>query len=236
MNILLVGGSSGFMNRLIQKMKKEGHRVCLLTGNRFKDSSYNRVFESYRFSYDSESVGRVFESVAPDVTVFLGAYDANFHWSEEQRNTPAQFMKGLISLLMGFRGVGKGRFIFLSSDEVYGGDHDQDLTEKDEPRPDTAKGMALAQGEKLCESFGRMMERDIVVLRLQHLYGIPQRRTDCLALPGGPAGERPLGGRGPEAGHAVRVRRRGVHLSDGQLPGPPELALQPLLLRGDQRA
>lgn len=179
MNILLVGGSSGFMNRLIQKMKKEGHRVCLLTGNRFKDSSYNRVFESYRFSYDSESVGRVFESVAPDVTVFLGAYDANFHWSEEQRNTPAQFMKGLISLLMGFRGVGKGRFIFLSSDEVYGGDHDQDLTEKDEPRPDTAKGMALAQGEKLCESFGRMMERDIVVLRLQHLYGIPQRRTDC---------------------------------------------------------
>lgn len=180
MNVLLIGGSSSFMNRLIQKMKKEGHRVCLLTGNRFKDNSYDRVFESYRFSYDSESVGRVFESVVPDVTVFLGAYDANYHWNEEQRNMPAHFMKGLISLLMGFQGIGKGRFIFLSSDEVYGGTHPQDLTEKDEPRPETAKGMALAQGEKLCESFGKMMEQDIVVLRLQGLYGIPQRRTDCV--------------------------------------------------------
>lgn len=179
MNVLLVGGASAFMNRLIQKMKKEGHRVCLLTGNRFKDDSYDRVFESYRFSYDSESVGKVFESVAPDVTVFLGAYDTNFHWNEEQRNMPSRFMMSLISLLMAFRSVGKGRFICLSSEEVYGGDHPRDITEKEEPRPETEKGIALAQGEKLCEAFGKMKEQDVVVLRLQHLYGIPARRADC---------------------------------------------------------
>lgn len=180
MNVLLVGGSSAFMNRLIRKMKKEGHRVCLLTGNRFKDDAYDRVFESYRFSYDSESIGRVFESVAPDVTVFLGAYDMNFRWNEDQRSTPAHFMKGLINLLMAFRSVGKGRFIYLSSEEVYGGDYPREITEEDEARPETEKGAALAQGEMLCESFGRMMKRDVVVLRLQHLFGIPQRRTDCV--------------------------------------------------------
>ena len=98
MNVLLVGGSSAFMNRLIQKMKKEGHRVCLLTGNRFKDSSYDRVFESYRFSYDSESLGRVFESAAPDVTVFLGAYDPNFAWNDDPKNMPSRFMAGMINL------------------------------------------------------------------------------------------------------------------------------------------
>lgn len=85
MNILLVGGSSGLMNRMIQKFKKEGHRVCLLTGNRFKDDTYEKVFETYRFPYDSESVRDVFESVLPDVTVFFGAYDSNFRWNDEQR-------------------------------------------------------------------------------------------------------------------------------------------------------
>ena len=85
MNILLVGGSSGLMNRMIQKFNKEGHRVCLLTGNRFKDDTYEKVFETYRFPYDSESVRDVFESVLPDVTVFFGAYDSNFRWNDEQR-------------------------------------------------------------------------------------------------------------------------------------------------------
>ena len=179
MNVLLVGGSSAFMNRLIQKMKKEGHRVCLLTGNRFKDSSYDRVFESYRFSYDSESLGRVFESAAPDVTVFLGAYDPNFAWNDDPKNMPSRFMAGMINLLMAFHSLGKGRFIYLSSEEVYGGDYPQDISEREEVRPETLRGVTLAQGEKLCESFGKMLGRDIVVLRCQHLYGIPAKRADC---------------------------------------------------------
>lgn len=178
MNILLVGGSSNLMNRLIQKLKKEGHRVCLLTGSRFKDDSYERVFESYRFPYDSESVRAVFESVLPEVTVFLGAYDSNFQWGEEQK-TLTQFTTGLMNSLLSFDVSGKGRFIFLSSEEIYGGDYHNNITEEEEAKPGTAKGMALAQGENLCASFSRMMGKDIIVLRIQHLYGVPERRMDC---------------------------------------------------------
>ena len=107
MNILLVGGSSNFMNRLIRKLKKEGHRVCLLTGNRYKDDSYERVFEAYRFPYDCESVKAVFESVLPDVTIFLGAYDSNFRWSEEEK-TIVQFMTGLMNCMLSFDVSGRG--------------------------------------------------------------------------------------------------------------------------------
>lgn len=178
MNILLVGGSSNFMNRLIRKLKKEGHRVCLLTGNRYKDDSYERVFEAYRFPYDCESVKAVFESVLPDVTIFLGAYDSNFRWSEEEK-TIVQFMTGLMNCMLSFDVSGRGRFIFLSSEEVYGGDYPQDITEEEETGPEGTKGMALAQGENLCASFSRMMKKDVVVLRLQHLYGIPSGRSDC---------------------------------------------------------
>lgn len=178
MNILLVGGSSGLMNRMIQKFKKEGHRVCLLTGNRFKDDSYEKVFETYRFPYDSESVRAVFESALPDVTVFFGAYDSNFRWNEEQKMS-VQFMTGLTNLLMSFDISGKGRFLYLSSEEVYGGDWPEDITEEEEVKPETTKGMALAQGENLCDFFEKLTGRDIITLRLQHIYGIPERRTDC---------------------------------------------------------
>lgn len=178
MNILLVGGSSVLMNRLIRKFRKEGHRVCLLTGNRFKDDSYEKTFETYRFPYESESVRAVFESVLPDVTVFLGAYDPNFFRGDE-RKTAVPFMAGLTNLLTSFDISGKGRFIFLSSEEVYGGDYAEDIKEEEQVRPETDKGRVLAQGENLCAFLGKQSGRDIVTLRLQHLYEIPAKRSDC---------------------------------------------------------
>lgn len=178
MNILLVGGPSNFMNHLIQKFKKEGHRVCILTGSRFKNGSYKNAFETYWFPYNSESLGAVFESVFPDVTVFLGAYDSNFRWEEGQK-TAVYFSSGLINMLMSFDASGGGRFIYLSSEEVYDGDYRQDISEEEEVKPGTVKGTALAQGESLCGYFAKTAEKDVVVLRLQQLYGIPRKRTDC---------------------------------------------------------
>ena len=35
MNILIAGGSGVFINNLIIKLNKEGHKVSILTGNRF---------------------------------------------------------------------------------------------------------------------------------------------------------------------------------------------------------
>lgn len=36
MNILLIGGTSSLINHLILKLRKEGHRVFLLTGSKYK--------------------------------------------------------------------------------------------------------------------------------------------------------------------------------------------------------
>ena len=178
MNILLAGGSSGLREQLIRKFKKEGHRVFLLTGSRFKEKLSEKVFEAYWFSYDSDSMHSVFESVLPDVTVFLGAYDPIFHW-EDGEKASVRFTTALTNLLMSFGSTGKGRFLFLSSEEVYGSGSDADLTEEDSPKPTSVKGIALAQGEMLCNSFSAFSEKDVVVLRLQNLYGIPEKRSQC---------------------------------------------------------
>ncbi len=178
MNILLVCGPCGLRDQLIRKFKKEGHRVCLLTGNRFKEPQKEKVFETYRFPYDSDSVRAVFESVLPAVTIFLGAYDPNFRWEEGDRAS-VRYTTALTNLLMAFASTGKGRFLCLSSEEVYGGNYPEDITEETPVKPESVKGLALAQGEALCTSFAQLSGKDIVTLRLQHLYGVPEKRAQC---------------------------------------------------------
>ena len=72
MNILLIGGSGCFINNLIVKLNKEGHRVYLLTGAKYDERPYQRVFEKYRFGYDSSSLNEIFESIHPDLTIYMG--------------------------------------------------------------------------------------------------------------------------------------------------------------------
>ena len=115
MNVLLIGGSSSLLNQMIKKFNKEGHRVSILTGSRFRMEKYERVFERYDFSYDAINLPEVFTSVSPDVTVFLGAFDTNFRWSNDQGEA-VRYISGLMNLLTAFSGLRQGRFLYLSSE------------------------------------------------------------------------------------------------------------------------
>ena len=44
MNILLAGGSCSLMDSMILKLRKEGHRVFLLTGDKYRHNKYQKVF------------------------------------------------------------------------------------------------------------------------------------------------------------------------------------------------
>lgn len=50
MNILLAGGSCSLMDSMILKLRKEGHRVFLLTGDKYRHNKImNGLFEKYDF-------------------------------------------------------------------------------------------------------------------------------------------------------------------------------------------
>ena len=72
MNILLVGGSCSLMDSMILKLRKEGHRVFLLTGDKYRHNKYQKVFERYDFAYDCENLNDILESVNADVTILMG--------------------------------------------------------------------------------------------------------------------------------------------------------------------
>lgn len=178
MNVLLIGGAGSLIDNLIIKLNKAGHRVFLLTGSRYQRLPYQKVFERYDFSYDAECIGDVFESTYPDVTVFMGAYDTNFQWEEEEKDA-VRFSASLTNILMSYAMTGKGRFIFLSSEEVFGLDYKDNISEEAEDNPGTLRGLALSQGENLCRSYCDSRKLDVITMRLDHLYSIPNKRREA---------------------------------------------------------
>ena len=177
MNILLIGGEGSLINSMIVKLKKEGHRIYLLTGVQNKKVTYEKVFEKYNFTYDSENLNDIFESVNPDVTIFMGAYDTNFQWKQQEREA-VRYSSSLMNILVAYSMTKRGKFIYLSSEEVYSGSYPAEIREDEPVSAVGFRGMTLAQGEKICENYQENWKLDIIVLRLDHLYHIPRTSAD----------------------------------------------------------
>lgn len=109
----LIGGEGRFMDAMINKLNKDGHRVYLLTGSKNSQTSYQKVFEKYNFEYDSDSIREILVSANPDVVIFMGAYDSRYDW-ENARKTSVQFTADLTNVISAYSSVKRGvSFIFL---------------------------------------------------------------------------------------------------------------------------
>ncbi len=176
MNVLLIGSSGSLMESMVNRLDKEGHRIFLLTGSRDRKTRYKHVFEYYRFDFENESVPQVFESVRPDVTLYLGACDPGAEVTDETQ--AAHFFSGLNNLLVSFSMVYQGRFVYLSTSDIFEGGRDSLISEEDKPCCDTPRALVLTQAEELCASYRNNLGRDVVVLRLDQLYAVPQSRGE----------------------------------------------------------
>lgn len=179
MNVLLIGGSSKMMDSMIDKLNKGDHRVYLLTGQKrgSKENGVSRrhVFQKYDFLYDSEGVKDIMESVKPDVVLFMGAYDTNFDWKYHGRTESVRYMSALTNILSAYAMTGEGRFIYLSSQEVFSSSYANDIPETEAVSPKGFKALAVTQGEEMCGNYRNMQGVDTVALRLDHVYGIPRK-------------------------------------------------------------
>lgn len=185
MNILLIGGAGNLINNLIIKLSKEGHRISLLTGDPYGRASYQRVFEKYNFAYESDSLKEIFESVQPELTIFMGAYDTNFRWAGEGVEREAvHFSNSLMNILMAYSQYTDGRFLYLSSQEVYGGHYPENIGETEPVTPEGIPAMVWSQGEEMCDNYRRSRGKDVIVLRMDHVYGIPEARRDIKDIAG----------------------------------------------------
>lgn len=183
MNILLIGGTGSLINNLIVKFKKEGHRVYLITGERHSKAPYQKVFERYDFPYEATCLKDVFESINMDVTIFLGAFDTNFKWINEEGEA-VRYSSGLMNILMSYSMKNLGKFIYLSSEEVFGTDSSTNIDEYETKSAFDVKSMVLMQAEEMCESYRLHRGMDIITVRLDHLFQFPKKKSEVFDLPG----------------------------------------------------
>ena len=172
MNILLIGGSNALMNHLIQRLNKEGHKTFLLTGSRYKNEWYERVYERYDFLYGASNLPEVVQSADPDVTIYLGAYDCNYRWQNEESES-VRYTSGVANLLMACATQKHTRFVYLSSDSVFGAGKEDAIKESDPVTPSEFKGIAIAQGEEACIAYSNSHKLEVMILRLAGLNAVP---------------------------------------------------------------
>lgn len=174
MIVLLIGGSSKFMDAIIDKMNKSGHQVYLLTGRKDKRYSYKHVFERYNFEYDTDSIEDIFKSIEPELTVFMGAHDTNFDW-RMARQESVRYTTAFTNILSAYSMMGKGRFVYISSYEVFSSVYGANITEDTATETHGFKALAIAHGEELCDSYRTTRGMDTLILRFDHIYGVPRK-------------------------------------------------------------
>ena len=159
---------------IIDRLNKNGDRVYLLTGQRENKPLRQKVFEKYNYAYDDESVKDIFESVKPDVTIFTGAWDSCFNW-HQARQESVHYTAALLNILTAYSILGRGRFIYFSSQEVFSGSSAQNISESQEKTARGFRSMALAQGEEICANYHQKQGLEVSILRFDHVYWVPKR-------------------------------------------------------------
>lgn len=174
MNVLLIGDESKILEAMIDKLNKCNHRIYWLTGKKEKSRLRKRVFETYSFLYTDSSVKEIIESVGPDVVLFMGAYDSGFDWKYDGYAEAVRYTTSMVNLLSAYAIFGKGRFIYLSSQEVYDSSYANDIMEDTAVSVKGFKAPAISQGEVLCENY-RIQGINTIVLRVDQIYHIPRK-------------------------------------------------------------
>lgn len=185
MKVFIVGKYNAFLDELIKKLHKENDKIYVLTGDKYRGSKPSRVFEQYNFSYSSDSIVEILDSVQPDVILFSGAYDSNFQW-HNVRNESMHYLSGLINIILSAEGHKVKRLIYLSSHQVFQNHSDDPVLPDTKTSASDYTGIAITQGEELCRHFNETTDLDISVLRIDNMYKTPANLEDandvCSAL------------------------------------------------------
>ncbi len=180
MDIVLTGAYNYVMKALILKLNKEGHRVFVISGSRFSQKKYPKIFEQYDFVYESSSMREVFESINPDAVIFMGAFDDSYNWRKQELEQ-VRYTTGLTNVMTAATTIPKNvRFLYLSYHDVFSGHSPNDIKEHDKISAIGFKGMAVRQGELIVGNYQKTNGLDSLVVRLDHLYGMPLSSTDLM--------------------------------------------------------
>ena len=171
MKVLLIGDANRITGAIADKLNKEGHRVFALMSS--KRTHYRHVYEKYIFEYDNTCMKDVFESIMPDLTIFAGAYDDSFDWNGLE-DVQVAYTAALGNMLAAYSRLGRGRFVYLSSEEVYRAN----MTQASQENAAVIKARSVRQGETTCANYRIATGMDIIVARAENICFVPKNAQE----------------------------------------------------------
>ncbi len=178
MKILFVGNYDNLAAAVMERLRKEENDLYLLTSN--VDELGRKVKGTYR-CYElgnGEGMAEVYRTIGPDVVLYACADYQKAQWTEEQSGCFAL----LANNLEGAACAKAGRFMFLSTTEVYGTPK-QTADESTATRPVTIKGLWMCQAENMVDAYGKNHDLPTTILRLGQVFSgeVSMENQDCLA-------------------------------------------------------
>jgi nucleoside-diphosphate-sugar epimerase len=175
--VLLVGEANRVTRSIVDKLHKEGHKVSVLCRDNTK--TYRHIYEKYIFDYGNPCVKDVFESVNPDLTIFGGAFDTGFDWGREQ-DAFLYYTTALSNVISAYSQLGRGRFVYLSSETVYDANASLEELPAYKTMADITRSRAVRQGETTCANYEMATGCDVVVLRIENLSFAPENLSEII--------------------------------------------------------
>jgi nucleoside-diphosphate-sugar epimerase len=171
MKIVFVGGSSALAGSLLDYLNREGHELFWISPKKPSQTlSFDAKCTHFTFKADDTGIEYILTSVAAEAVIYLGAFDDSFDFSDGG-DGGQRMMCELSSLLLVCERCRVSKFLFLSSDEVFGDGAPGLLTETDEQAPLTTRAEFLAGAEKMLGVFMHNRQMLVLVARLGSYFG-----------------------------------------------------------------
>ena len=90
-----------------------------------------------------------------------------------QKEERVQFSTDLTNILSAYSSVKNGRFLSVSSENVFGKSYPEDVQETESVSANSFHALAVAQGEETCKNYYSTRGMESIVVRIDHLYGTP---------------------------------------------------------------
>lgn len=173
---ILITGASGFLGkRLINKLNNKNCSLYLTSLEGRKDLLIEKLdLLNYK------DVEKVIEKIKPDIVYHLGALvDLSRDYEIAQRCIDIN-IKGTLNLLESLRISPPKKFIFTSTEEIYG-DNPLPFREDQLPQPPSAYSISKISAENFCKMYARIFDFSLIIFRIGTMYGPEQPLSRFIA-------------------------------------------------------
>jgi dTDP-glucose 4,6-dehydratase len=184
---ILVTGNCGFIGQTFVRLHRDRHELVGIDAKRYAHD-WRAASLCHTMLGDISRPDHL-----EDLFRHYGPFDAIVHFAAESHvdnsiGSPRPFMAsnfmGTFELLEKARENGVGRFLFVSTDEIYG-----DLMPGDQPfsdlrrlRPSSPYSASKAAADMLVQAYGRTYGMDVVITRSSNCYGPYQYKEKLLPV------------------------------------------------------